>query len=103
MGKKQEGNGELFGKFMSKVCQSNARKQENLKRKLKNIGAICIMIKFAFYVQQVACCLHAWLSYQMPSQSAYPAEFMAANLTRNKDDIKKVTKLMDECKLCGWT
>ena len=31
----------------------------------------------------------------------YPAEFMAANLTVHKDDIKEVTKLMDECKTLG--
>jgi DNA polymerase-3 subunit alpha len=28
----------------------------------------------------------------------YPAEFMAALLTRRKDDIKEITKLLDECK-----
>ena len=27
----------------------------------------------------------------------YPAEFMAALLTRGKDDVKEVTKLLEEC------
>lgn len=31
----------------------------------------------------------------------YPAEFMAAIMTRRKNDIKEITKLMDECKSMG--
>ena len=31
----------------------------------------------------------------------YPPEFMAAIMSRRKDDIKEITKLMDECKAMG--
>lgn len=31
----------------------------------------------------------------------YPAEFMAAIMTRRKSDIKEITKLMDECRTYG--
>lgn len=31
----------------------------------------------------------------------YPAEYMAANMSRNLDNINEITKLMDECKSMG--
>ena len=52
---------------------------------------------YAFNKSHAAC--YAWVSYQTAYLKAhYPAEFMAANLTLNKDDITEVTKLMSECK-----
>ena len=52
---------------------------------------------YAFNKSHAAC--YAWVSYQTAYLKAhYPAEFMAANLTLNKDDITEVTKLMNECK-----
>ena len=53
--------------------------------------------EYAFNKSHAAC--YSWLAYQTGYLKAhYPAEFMAANLTVHKDDIKEVTKLMDECK-----
>ena len=55
---------------------------------------------YAFNKSHAAC--YSWVAYQTGYLKAhYPAEFMAANLTVHKDDIKEVTKLMDECKTLG--
>ena len=52
---------------------------------------------YAFNKSHAAC--YSWVAYQTGYLKAhYPAEFMAANLTVHKDDIKEVTKLMDECR-----
>ena len=55
---------------------------------------------YAFNKSHAAC--YSWVAYQTGYLKAhYPAEFMAANLTVHKDDIKEVTKLMDECRVLG--
>ena len=52
---------------------------------------------YAFNKSHAAC--YSWVAYQTAYLKAhYPAEFMAALLTRRRDDIKEITKLMDECK-----
>jgi DNA polymerase-3 subunit alpha len=56
--------------------------------------------KYAFNKSHATC--YSWIAYQTAYLKAnYPAEFMAANLTRNKDDIGEVGKFMDECKNLG--
>lgn len=56
--------------------------------------------KYAFNKSHATC--YSWIAYQTAYLKAhYPAEFMAANLTRNKDDITEVGKFMDECKNMG--
>ena len=59
--------------------------------------------KFASYAcnkSHAAC--YSWVAYQTAYLKAhYPAEFMAALLTRRRSDIKEITKLMDECKALG--
>ena len=55
---------------------------------------------YAFNKSHAAC--YSWVAYQTGYLKAhYPAEFMAVNLTVHKDDIKEVTKLMDECRALG--
>lgn len=55
---------------------------------------------YAFNKSHAAC--YAWVAYQTGYLKAhYPAEYMAANLTRNKDSITDITKFMDECKRMG--
>lgn len=55
---------------------------------------------YAFNKSHATC--YSLVAYQTAYIKAhYPAEFMAANLTRNKDDIAEVGKLMDECKSMG--
>jgi DNA polymerase-3 subunit alpha len=58
--------------------------------------------EYAFNKSHATC--YSWISYQTAYLKAhYPAEFMAANLTRNKDDIDEITKFMDECRSIGIT
>ncbi len=55
---------------------------------------------YAFNKSHAAC--YSWVAYQTAYLKAhYPAEFMAAIMTRRRDDIKEITKLMDECKMMG--
>ncbi|MGC3977580.1 MAG: DNA polymerase III subunit alpha [Paludibacteraceae bacterium] len=55
---------------------------------------------YAFNKSHATC--YSLVAYQTAYIKAhFPAEFMAANLTRNKDDIAEVGKLMDECKSMG--
>ncbi len=52
--------------------------------------------EYAFNKSHAAC--YSWVAYQTAYMKAhYPAEFMAALLTRGKDDVKEVTKLLEEC------
>ena len=53
---------------------------------------------YAFNKSHAAC--YAWIAYQTAYLKAnYPAEFMAANLSRNINNLDEVSKLMDECRL----
>ncbi|MCL2651582.1 MAG: DNA polymerase III subunit alpha, partial [Candidatus Azobacteroides sp.] len=53
--------------------------------------------KYAFNKSHATC--YSMVSYQTAYLKAhYSAEFMAANLTRNKDNIDEITKFMDECR-----
>ena len=55
---------------------------------------------YAFNKSHAAC--YSWVAFQTAYLKAnYPAEFMAAIMSRRKDDIKEITKLMDECKAMG--
>lgn len=56
--------------------------------------------KYAFNKSHATC--YSWISYQTAYLKAnYTADFMAANLTRNKDNITEITKFMEECKQLG--
>ena len=55
---------------------------------------------YAFNKSHAAC--YSWVAYQTAYLKAnYPAEFMAAIMTRRRDQITEITKLMDECKQMG--
>ncbi len=55
---------------------------------------------YAFNKSHATC--YSYVSYQTAYLKAhYPAEFMAAVLSRNLNDIKKVTFFMDECRRMG--
>ncbi len=55
---------------------------------------------YAFNKSHAAC--YSWVAFQTAYLKAnYPPEFMAAIMSRRKDDIKETTKLMDECKAMG--
>ena len=55
---------------------------------------------YAFNKSHAAC--YSWVAYQTAYIKAnYPAEYMAAIMTRRRDQITEITKLMDECKQMG--
>jgi DNA polymerase-3 subunit alpha len=55
---------------------------------------------YAFNKSHATC--YSWVAYQTAYLKAnYPAEYMAAVLTRNSSDIKEISKFMDECKRMG--
>ena len=55
---------------------------------------------YAFNKSHAAC--YSWVAFQTAYMKAnYPAEFMAAIMSRRRDQITEITKLMDECKAMG--
>lgn len=84
-------------KFMA-GCEKNGF---GPKQKLEQIWADWAeFAKYAFNKSHATC--YSWIAYQTAYLKAnFPAEFMAANLTRNRDDIAEVGKFMDECKALG--
>ena len=53
---------------------------------------------YAFNKSHATC--YSWVSYQTAYLKAhYPAEYMAAVMSRNLNNITEVTKLMDECRV----
>ncbi len=97
MGKKQMAIlQELKGKFMS-GGKANGHDEKVLNKIWADWEKFA---SYAFNKSHAAC--YSWVAYQTAYLKAhYPAEFMAANLTVSKDDIKDVTKLMEECKAMG--
>ena len=55
---------------------------------------------YAFNKSHATC--YSWVAYQTAYlKTHYPAQYMAADLSRNLSDITEITKLMDECKAMG--
>ena len=55
---------------------------------------------YAFNKSHATC--YSWVAYQTAYLKAnYPAEYMAACMSRNISNITEITKLMDECKSIG--
>ena len=55
---------------------------------------------YAFNKSHAAC--YSWVAFQTAYLKAnYPAEFMAAIMSRRRDQITEITKLMDECRAMG--
>lgn len=93
MGKKQLAIlEELKALFME-----GGKKNGHPEDKLEKIWAD--WVKFASYAfnKSHATC-YSWVAYQTAYLKAhYPAEYMAGNLTRNRDNATEIIKLMDEC------
>jgi len=84
-------------KFMEGCTKNGYGPNEKLERIWSDWSEFA---KYAFNKSHATC--YSWIAYQTAYLKAhYPAEFMAANLTRNKDDITEVGKFMDECKNLG--
>ena len=55
---------------------------------------------YAFNKSHATC--YSWVAFQTAYIKAiYPAQWMAAVMSRSLADIKEITKLMDECKAQG--
>jgi DNA polymerase-3 subunit alpha len=87
---------ELKVKF-EEGCKKNGYSEKIFQKIWKDWEAFA---QYAFNKSHSTC--YAYVSYQTAYLKAhYPAEFMAAVLSRNMNDIKKITFFMDECKRMG--
>ncbi len=94
MGKKKIDKMMEMEELFMKGGIANGYKEEQLK-KIWNDWKECA--KYAFNKSHSTC--YAWIAYQTAWLKAhYPAEFMAANMSKNLGDIAEISKLMDECK-----
>ena len=94
MGKKQKS---VLDKMKPKFIGQAAAKgmdKEKLEKIWKDWEAFA---SYAFNKSHSTC--YAWIAYQTAYLKAhYPAEYMAAVLSNNMNDIKQVTFFMEECK-----
>lgn len=97
MGKKIK---EMMDKLKVKFIEGggkNGHPAETLEKIWKDWEAFA---QYAFNKSHSTC--YAWIGYQTAYLKAnYTAEYMAATLSRNLNDITEITKLMDECKRMG--
>lgn len=84
---------ELKPKFLD-GGEAKGHPRENLEKIWKDWEAFAA---YAFNKSHSTC--YAWIAYQTAYLKAhYPAEYMAAVLSNNMNDIKQVTFFMEECK-----
>jgi DNA polymerase-3 subunit alpha len=97
MGKKQiDVMNQLKEKFLH-GCEKNNLDQEKAKKVWADWEKFAA---YAFNKSHATC--YSWVAYQTGYLKAnFPAEYMAAVLSRNISDIKKITTFMDECKRMG--
>lgn len=94
MGKK---NREMLDKLKPQFINNGIKNNHDPKTLEKIWSEWEKFASYAFNKSHATC--YAWVAYQTAYLKAhYPAEYMAANLTRNKDDITEITKFMTECK-----
>ena len=77
--------------------KKNGHPEEKLEKIWKDWEAFA---QYAFNKSHSTC--YAWIGYQTAYLKAnYPAEYMASVLSNNMNDIKEVSKFMEECKRMG--
>jgi DNA polymerase-3 subunit alpha len=97
MGKKQIQKMNELEELFYKGGQANGHKKEVLNKIWEDWKKFA---SYAFNKSHATC--YSWVSYQTAYLKAhYPAEYMAAVMSRNLDNISEITKLMDECKSMG--
>jgi DNA polymerase-3 subunit alpha len=97
MGKKQK---EVLDKMKPKFVAQAAEKGHDPKTLEKIWKDWEAFASYAFNKSHSTC--YAWVAYQTAYLKAhYPAEYMAAVLSNNMNDIKQVTFFMEECKRMG--
>lgn len=108
MGKKKQKLMDELKVLFIKGCKENPEFMEGVKSKKADTDKLINKIwgdweafaKYAFNKSHSVC--YAYIAYQTGYLKAhYPAEFMAAVLSRNLNDITKITIFMDECKRMG--
>ena len=97
MGKKQRDVlDKMKPKFVSQAA-ANGHPEDVLEKIWKDWEAFA---EYAFNKSHSTC--YAWIAYQTAYLKAnYPAEYMAAVLSNNMNDIKQVSFFMEECKRMG--
>jgi DNA polymerase-3 subunit alpha len=97
MGKKQK---DVLDKMKSKFinqAKANGHDEQKLDKIWTDWEAFA---SYAFNKSHSTC--YAWIAYQTAYLKAhYPAEYMAAVLSNNMNDIKQVSFFMEECKRMG--
>ena len=97
MGKKQK---DVLDKMKPKFVEQAATNGHNAKVLEKIWKDWEAFASYAFNKSHSTC--YAWVAYQTAYLKAhYPAEYMAAVLSNNMNDIKQVTFFMEECKRMG--
>ena len=108
MGKKKIAEMEKLKVKFIEGCKANNQFVKECEESKKDIDKTIEKIwkdweafaKYAFNKSHATC--YSYISFQTAYLKAhYPAEFMAAVLSRNKKDIKKITFFMNECKNMG--
>jgi DNA polymerase-3 subunit alpha len=97
MGKKQK---DVLDKMKPKFVEQAALKGHDAKVLEKIWKDWEAFASYAFNKSHSTC--YAWIAYQTAYLKAhYPAEYMAAVLSNNMNDIKQVSFFMEECKRMG--
>ncbi len=97
MGKKQK---DVLDKMKPKFVEQAAQKGHDPKTLEKIWKDWEAFASYAFNKSHSTC--YAWVAYQTAYLKAhYPAEYMAAVLSNNMNDIKQVSFFMEECKRMG--
>lgn len=97
MGKKQK---DVLDKMKPKFVEQAATKGHDPKVLEKIWKDWEAFASYAFNKSHSTC--YAWIAYQTAYLKAhYPAEYMAAVLSNNMNDIKQVSFFMEECKRMG--
>src|SRR5690554_4570625 len=97
MGKKQK---DVLDKMKPKFIEQASAKGHDAKTLEKIWKDWEAFASYAFNKSHSTC--YAWVAYQTAYLKAhYPAEYMAAVLSNNMNDIKSVTFFMEECRRMG--
>lgn len=97
MGKKQK---DVLDKMKPKFVEQASAKGHDAKTLEKIWKDWEAFASYAFNKSHSTC--YAWVAYQTAYFKAhYPAEYMAAVLSNNMNDIKQVTFFMEECRRMG--
>ena len=97
MGKKKK---DIVDAMKPKFIEGGKKNGHDPKTLEKIWGDWEAFASYAFNKSHAAC--YSWVAFQTAYLKAnYPAEFMAAIMSRRRDQITEITKLMDECKAMG--